>query len=127
MIIRGLKWCSLDGGWGEDWSQVEFLDNGKQRFIAVSRFDQEWVIVQSDEDIIDLLTEDEYNPGEHEVIDGEFAGILPDIIRSPYSKDIAFAIQTLEHFPGFQYEDEWESKAEEYIKGFIGKEAKELL
>ena len=127
MIIRGLKWCSLDGGWGESWSQVEFLDNGKQRFIAVSRFDQEWVIVQSDEDIIDLVTEDEYNPGEHEVIDGEFPGILPDIIRSPYSADISFTIQTLEHFPGFQYEDEWESKAEKYIKGFIGKDSGSLI
>ena len=84
------------------------------------------MIVQSDEDIIDLVTEDEYNPGEHEVIDGEFPGILSDIIRSPYSADISFAMQTLEHFPEFQYEDEWESTAKEYIKEFIGKDSESL-
>ena len=55
----------------------------------------EWSIVLSDENMIDMIMQEEFELEKHEVIKGEFPEILSPIVRSPYSTDICFALKCL--------------------------------
>ena len=128
MLINGMSWCSVYSDWGVKWAQVEFLDGVHKRFIAVSEFDSEWSIVLSDESMIDMIMQEEFEPEKHEeVIRGEFPEILPQIVKSPYSADICFAMKCLRHFPGLQSKKQWQNASEKYIRPFIGKESGNVI
>ena len=127
MIVNGMKGCSVYGDWGVRWVQIEFLEGGMKRFISVSEYDQERSIVLSDEDLIDLILDEKFEPDEHGAIVGELVDILPQIVKSPYCADICFAMESLKHFPELQEKEEWETKAGAYIGKYIGKASEDLI
>ena len=127
MIIRGLKWRSNYGGWGDTMTQVEFNDGANARYILVSILDEDWTIHLSTKDIMDLFDEEEYDHGCIETMDGELLDLLPQIVKSQYALDICFTMQTLREFPGFEQEEIWDSSAEKYISEYIGKDSKEVV
>ena len=130
MIVKGLKWYSQFGGWGETSTQVEFEDEKKNPlYIILGSMDDEWLVIFSKEDIVEELyekmEEDEGCIVNH--FDGSLQELLPRIIKSKYAADICFAMQMQMQTPPFEEQDKWEEIAANCIKEFVGKESMQII